>query len=213
MKKQDLKQCFDKIVPSDELVSDTVSKVENSARRESRRGFALSYRLASAVCALVLVLGLGVFALRDPAMIPLDASSSRGSAAAVRSRSASNDAVPAAHTTLDAAIDMADRAYAQGGEWAVLAGNLDGCYFNGATPDGAGYRLTLVITPSAGAEIFLSSGAELTYAGSAVSVDIRLADLSEADGILSLVSRNVIVRFDGSNGELWTLEEIISAKK
>ena len=71
MKEQDLRRCFSKIKPSESLVSDTIRRINEAGERQSARAsFRFSYRLASAMCALVLVIGLGVAVLYNPTMIP-----------------------------------------------------------------------------------------------------------------------------------------------
>jgi hypothetical protein len=66
MNKQQLKQCFDRIKPSEQLVAETIQRVHALERKKTmpvRRAapnFAFATRLGTAACALLLVVGIGI---------------------------------------------------------------------------------------------------------------------------------------------------------
>ena len=206
MKEQDLKRCFSKIKPSESLVSDTIRKISEAEEKQSARAsFRFSYRLASAMCALVLVIGLGVAVLYNPTMIP---KSTEGESVAQMSLVSGRTAEDEVESTLPASCDtavlerMTEDAKRAGGEYAVFFGSLDGCYFGGVTPeeaeDGVMYRCTLTFT---------ASTASSDETGS-IQADVYVYDADTLDMILASTAGHVYVRLGGMDGD-WTVEELI----
>lgn len=201
MKEQDLKRCFSKIKPSERLVNDTIRKIDEAERAESTRpAFRFSYRLASAVCALVIVLGLGVAVLYNPTMIPKAQDAESASPMSLASgRTADDDQSAQTTAVADTAVlaRMNADAEAEGGEYKVFFGSLDGCYFGGVTPEdaerGVMYRCTLTFTVSE---------------DESVQADVYVYDSDTMDMILGSTAGYVYVRLSDSDGG-WVVEELI----
>ncbi len=210
MKEQDLRRCFSKIKPSERLVDDTIRKIgEAEEGRSTRPAFRFSYRLASAMCALVVVLGLSVAVLYNPTMIP---KASEGESASpmslVSGRTAENDPTSMETAACDTAVlsRMARDAEKAGGEYAVFFGNLDGCYFGDVTAEdaerGVIYRCTLTFT------VGTASEESAAVAGDAVQADVYVCDADTMDTILSSTAGYVYVRLTRDGGE-WVVEDLI----
>ena len=206
MKEQDLRRCFSKIKPSESLVSDTIRRINEAGEKQSARAsFRFSYRLASAMCALVLVIGLGVAVLYNPTMIP---KTHEGETAAqmslVSGRTAEDETESALPVSCDTALleRMTEDAKRTGGEYAVFFGSLDGCYFGGVTPeeaeDGVMYRCTLTFTVST---------ATTDETGS-IQADVYVYDAGTLDTILASTAGHVYVRLGGVDGD-FVVEELI----
>lgn len=77
MKKSDLRSALGKIRPSEELILKTLEKTESEKQKKipkfevRQNRFAFSYRLAGAVCALLLIISAGVYLGRDNVVSPV----------------------------------------------------------------------------------------------------------------------------------------------
>lgn len=219
MKEQDLRRCFAKIKPSESLVSDTIRRIgEAEEKRSARSSFRFSYRLASAVCALVLVLGLGVAVLYNPTMIPKSYETESASPMSLVSGRNVNEGAATEPTVTpndDVLSRMTGDARSAGGEYgdyAVFFGNLDGCYFDGVTPEdaehGVMYHCTLTFTVNE-EDLTASSGATALFIDEgAIRADVYVYDADTMDMILGSCADHVYVRLAVERGE-WVVEELI----
>ena len=209
MKEQDLKRCFSKIKPSESLIRSTTEKIGELGTAREKTGFRFSYRLASAMCALVLVIGLGVAVLYNPTMIPTaESTESSAPMSLVSGRTSDDGADLVMAATCDTAVleRMTEDGMAEGGEYAVFFGSFDGCYFGEVTPEdkeqGVMYHCTLTFTVSA-----VSYGAS-AVPGDSVQADICVYDTDTIDNILNLTAGHVYVRLACENGE-WVVRELL----
>lgn len=219
MKEQDLIRCFSKIKPSESLVSDTIRKINEADEKQSARaGFRFSGRLASAMCALVLVLGLSIAVLYNPTMIPKSHEGESAAEMALMSgRTVIQDSVaePTVTPNDDVLSRMTGDARSAGGEYgdyAVFFGNLDGCYFDGVTPEdaehGVMYHCTLTFTVNE-EDLTASSGATALFIDEgAIRADVYVYDADTMDMILGSCADHVYVRLAVEHGE-WVVEELI----
>lgn len=152
MRKEDLREAFGKIKPSDALIDDTINAIRNGQRvnsRNEKNGFAFTYRLAGAMCAFAVLIGVGVTFGKDivlrpsedtpatyertafndvdvfrPATIPtgLEADSIIPSAP-------QNDSEELPEIKSEAIAELEEKAEAFGEGWSVIYGTVDGCYF------------------------------------------------------------------------------------
>lgn len=210
MKEQDLRRCFSKIKPSERLVNDTIRKIgEAEESRSTRPAFRFSGRLASAMCALVVVLGLSVAVLYNPTMIPTAQDAESASPMSlVSGRAAEDEISDSTALSHDANVltRMASDAEKAGGEYAVFFGSLDGCYFGDVTEEdaerGVIYHCTLTFTVGAASEESFAA------AGDALQADVYVCDADTMDTILSSTAGYVYVRLTRDGGE-WVVEELI----
>ena len=216
MKEQDLRRCFSKIKPSESLVSDTIRKINEAEQKQSARvGFRFSYRLASAVCALVLVLGLGVAVLYNPTMIPTaHESDSAAEMALVSDRTVihQSTAEHAVTPKTDILSRMVSDATKADDEYTVFFGKLDGCYFDGVKDEdaerGVIYHCTLTFTVDE-EKLTASSGAFVPYIDDgAIQADVYVYDTDTMDMILDSAAGHVYVRLANERGE-WVVRELI----
>ena len=137
MNKQQLKKCFDRITPGEELMRSTLEAVHAAQAGQgqtvrSMPRYAFATRLAGAACALVLVVGLGVTIARQSATSPLLSEEGRG----VDLLPANEGPLEPSEQADDAVFDSLDHliaaAQAEGGDWMVLEGRVDAFY---AEPD------------------------------------------------------------------------------
>lgn len=210
MKEQDLRRCFSKIKPSERLVNDTIRKIgEAEESRSTRPAFRFSGRLASAMCALVVVLGLSVAVLYNPTMIPKSPESEGAAEMALASgRTVIQDTAAEPTVSHDANVltRMASDAEKAGGEYAVFFGSLDGCYFGDVTEEdaerGVIYHCTLTFTVGAASEESFAA------AGDALQADVYVCDADTMDAITNSTAGYVYVRLTRDGGE-WVVEELI----
>ena len=219
MKEQDLIRCFSKIKPSESLVSDTIRKINEADEKQSARaGFRFSGRLASAVCALVLVLGLSIAVLYNPTMIPkTQEGESAAEMALLSGRTVIQDSLAESTVTPDGgvlsrmAVDAAE-AGGEYGEYAVFFGSLDGCYFGDVTSQdaerGVTYHCTLTFTVNE-EDLTVSSGATALFIDEgAIRADVYVYDADTMEMIMNSTAGHVYVRLSGERGE-WVVEELI----
>ena len=153
MKKEDLRQAFAKIKPSEALINDTIMAVQTGQkvnRRNEKPAFSFTYRLAGAVCAFAVLLGVGVTFGKDIVLSPTE------DTPAAYERTAFNDVdvfrpatVPSgleADAIIPPVVDtpsddeladkkdeaiafLKEKANSLEGEWSLIYGAVDGCYF------------------------------------------------------------------------------------
>ena len=137
MNKQQLKQCFDRIEPSEELILSTLTAVRSKQRSNvqtsrSMPRYAFVTRLASAACALVLIIGVGVMIARQEGTDPLVSDGGReGEVLPAQERTPDTDA-QADGTALESPDQLIAKATEAGGDWMVLQCRVDAFY---AEPD------------------------------------------------------------------------------
>ena len=214
MKIQDIKDCFDRVVPREELIADTVAKIDLMRSRDEKKariGFGFSYRLATAMCALALVLGLGVMAMRDPDMVP----HTDGGGAVARSIAGGDEIAPTAYTVSCELEEMAARAEAEGGEWIVFTGKVERCEHVDLTSEekarGITYHYNLVFSPLGEDTIFASDTESVPFIHGFGTVSTELYgeddEYSTIAGVLGGYSNIRIKRA----ADTWVVCEIIPA--
>ena len=154
MKKEDLREAFGKIKPSDALIDDTINAIRTGQRVNTRReknSFGFTYRLAGAMCAFAVLLGVGVTFGKDIVVRPYE------DTPAAYERTAFNDVevfrpvtspagleadaiIPSAPESdseelddkkSEAIVALKEKAKELGEGWSLIYGTVDGCYFVG----------------------------------------------------------------------------------
>ena len=154
MRKEDLREAFGKIKPRDALIDDTINAIRSGQRvntRNEKNGFAFTYRLAGAMCAFAVLIGVGVTFGKDIVLRPSE------DTPAAYERTAFNDVEVFRPATIPAGLeadaiipavteqepeDLSDKkseaiaalekkAESLGDGWSVVYGTVDGCYFVG----------------------------------------------------------------------------------
>ena len=179
MTKQDLREAFAKINPRGELVEDTIRKVSEQRNRAAQKepffSRVLRYRMVAATCALALVLVTGIIAGRER----FGTENTPNAGSAVESRQVAR--TPSIHMyTLEEETEQLKRfintAEAAGGNWVVICGTVDGCYFDDRS-EKDGYCVTQIEASALCAH--------------------NISGITEED----LVEGGVIAEFDGNDEE------------
>ena len=154
MKKEDLRKAFGKIKPSEALIDDTLTLLRTGEKRSERRErstFSFTYRLAGAMCAFAIMVGVGVAFGKDIILSPaedtpgaygrdafneVDAfrpnSAPSGMEADMLVETPRNDELDESELNANKSLAVAElvsKGESLGGKWTVVYGTLDGCYF------------------------------------------------------------------------------------
>lgn len=144
MKKEELRAALRQIKPDEKLISSTLEKIEKQKKRQTYRSsfFTVSYKLASAMCALIAVICIGVFIGKDAIISPVeDTPDTYSHSPFVMSplpKEAEDDSAFAldegSDDTSSESIELATaellcRAGEAEGDWQVVQGQIDGVYF------------------------------------------------------------------------------------
>lgn len=129
MKKSDLAKALGRIRPRDELIQKTLDKMESEKQKKipkfevRQSNFSFAYRLAGAMCALILIIGAGVYFGRDTIVTPTADSPDGYQRAAFNadSTAASTTAAPSLVSAEQTALALAERAE---GKWDVFEGEV-----------------------------------------------------------------------------------------
>lgn len=208
MKRQELRACFDRIQPREELIRSTLSRVH--AAQEERptpasSGYSFMMRLAGAACALVLLIGIGVSLGKDAITAPdvLPASDERMTPMAVGDEREGQDKTP----TADAAVlvgceQMVEQAKSYASDWMVCSAMVDAVYFKSETEGVATLRPQTLADGSAND---FSADDELTVVAAFDASDDALGAMVDQMGSEVLVGLHVETR-DGES--VWVIHEM-----
>ena len=212
--KQELKQCFERIEPSEALIRDTLRRMQEV--REGRESapvrmpsFAFGYRLVGALCALLLVLSVGVvFVGRTglPNAVRSGVPTDEGAPLSISEQPHEGDAheITAALTGCE---DMIERAKAYGEDYAVLAGVVESMYFVHAD------EAVALIAPQTIAQMNVTKESlswENAESGT-LAVTVRLSDVELVQQLVDAVALEVLVGAHAEQteqGDVWVLHEI-----
>ena len=129
MKKSNLRSALGRIHPSEELITKTLDKMESEKLKKvpkfevRQSNFSFAYRLAGAMCALILVIGAGIYFGRDTVVSPVADTPDGYQRAAFNADSTASSgtttqtSVSAEHS----AITLAERAE---GKWEIFEGEI-----------------------------------------------------------------------------------------
>lgn len=222
MKKQQLRDCFDQVKPREELVHTTLDRIHAVQRGDVKTphrtpNFGFATRLATAACALVLLVGVGVSLGRymitapDPSLSPGE----RVSPSEINEHAQPYEATPNA-TMIRGAESIIARAKAQGGEWAVAEADVEAFYFLELTDEQRAegvihccavvLRTKAIVETNAREEHALPVG----EAGGTFAARISLTDATDATRMMDAVDSSVLVRLHlaETDGEMaWMIEE------
>ena len=143
MNKDDIRQALGKIQPREELVSDTIKKayeLKYSKKETPFSAFSCNFKLATTMCALALVLCIGVFAginglFTEPALTP----ASEGKA-----RIADTDIIYNTNdNNYESVSQLISDAKHAGGEWAVIYGVINACFIQSDSDDEIHYLVQI----------------------------------------------------------------------
>ena len=154
MRKEDLREAFGKIKPSETLIDDTLMLLRTGERRSEKRErstFSFTYRLAGAMCAFAIMVGVGVTLGKDIILSPSEDTPAAygreafnqvdvfrpnvapsGMEADMIVEGAKNEGLTAEALESQKTVAVAEltgKGEALSGEWSVVYGTLDGCYF------------------------------------------------------------------------------------
>jgi len=129
MKRSELRSALGKVRPSEELITKTLDLMESETQKRipkfevRQSNFAFAYRLAGAMCALILVIGVGIYFGRDTVVSPVADSGAGYQRTAFNADTAAKDT---AKTELlngaeDAAASLSQKAE---GSWNVFEGEV-----------------------------------------------------------------------------------------
>lgn len=136
MKKEQLRASFARIQPREALVQATLERIcEQRARGAvdgKRQSLGFATRLATAACALLLVIGVGVMAARNGLLPSSDAvlasDDERTAPLTVDGQSAEGDAAVEPQSGFVGCEDMIAAARGYGSDWAVGSATVEGVY-------------------------------------------------------------------------------------
>lgn len=215
MKKQQLRDSFDKIRPSEELVDTTLDRIHAVQSGESEKprrvfNYGFAARLATAACALVLLVGVGAslgrFVITPPDQVQI-----------VEGR----ENVPTYEITPNAvkiisAENYIGRAKAQGGEWAVAEAEVETVYYLNLTDEqksvGVIQSCAVALSEIKIAETNASEEHTVPVgkAEEMFAAQISLTEEADVTRIMNAIGSTVLVRLhvsDPSGEIVWTIEE------
>lgn len=224
MKKQELRAALDKIRPDEALIGATLNRIEERRQNErmSDRGtsYGFTYRLASAVCALLLMIGLGVMVSQNPAIAPVE-----GGTEGMEDRLApiaetgedDTHVVPLPTDASERLGGMVSRAAEEGGDWLVVQGTLEGCFFGELTKAdseaGVAYRCTMALTPMLLLDATTpdpDASSDLSHGGEALQAEIALYDDATLQELIDSMGSVACFRLSGTvqDGQMvWQVRE------
>ena len=223
MKKQQLRDCFDKVKPREEIVRTTLDKIHEVRQKaaETPRGstanFGFVTRLATSACALVILVAIGVPLGRN--VIKMQGTSpgkdERMSRPDTQNAAEPYKINPNTATIIDAG-DIIARARAQGGDWAVAEAEIDAFYFLELTDEqiaagisqscGVALRTKTLVETNVSEEHALSG----VKNGEMLIAKICFTNPDDASQMINSVGSSVLVRLhmEETNGEsIWIIEE------
>ncbi len=219
MKKNDLRSTLGAIRTREELVRSTMEKIEaqraqSEKREESKRfDFSFGMRLAGAMCALMIVVGIGIYGARiNP---PLDTGSNYGfdRAHELNGEDDASDEASALNGLSEASLaieKLAAEAEHIDGDWAIISGTAEACYFaGGEEADGESHCIIAMSVE----KVERTSGISLDSAE--LSAEIVFESDAEWQNFINGLSSKACFLLsvsEGENGHIWTVEKFIYEK-
>ena len=228
MRKQELRATLAQIQPDEALVTATLARVREQKEKQSKRGvnpYAFTYRLAGAMCALLLLIGVGFGVGSDKIASPvadtpdtytrtqfndvgdpISTTSTTGKNEVGKTEdkqktpTASNERIAAAIEELRAVAATYD------GDWVLLQGDVQSCYFLPAEDGRAMCAVAL------GVDHIHDASGDAISVEDVVSAEIRFEDDAEmqtfADAMGTKLCLLLIPR-DGTGAASLQIEEYI----
>ncbi len=206
MKRQELRDCFDRIRPREELIRSTLERI--NGREEARSAarvmptYAFATRLAGALCALLLLIGIGVLVGRDAIVAPdtLPASDERMAPMTIDGQKDGGEPT-AGGAVLVGCEQMIEDAKAYGSAWAVCSATVDAVYFKSETEGIA--TLSLQTVADCSVSDWTDGEQTLVAAFDAVSEDMRALVDRMGEEVL------VALHTESRDGEsVWVIHEV-----
>ena len=213
MKRKELRDCFESIWPRAQLIKTTLERVHavqygRAAASRPTWSYAFATRLATAACALLLVLGIGVYVGRNGNL--LSVADARGGDIPTPMNIKDATALDPAPSNGDASAlleqceDMITRAKVYGSDFAVLSATVDAVYFVDAAKQGMDGRCAVVLCPRTVVH------ATETVADSLDTEDSLIAYAALSDGLINAISSDLLLGMhaeQGTDGPVWVIHE------
>ena len=218
MRKEELRASLAKIQPREELIISTINKMnEQRLGIRQKRSFgtrAFAYRLATALCALVVVMGLGVFSGVNQMSLP-DAENPLLRGADVTT---GDSGVSPASLSGDDVEMLSAMARSKGGEWAIVEGHVQSCFFLELTEeqkrDGVIFLCGVEIVTTAISEGTLDASLLPTESES-LSAVIKFTDAEAANEFFSVHDAPILFSIRplaDSESHVWSVDDYIIIK-
>ena len=212
MKRQELCAALDKIRPSEELICSTINKM-NEQRLGIRQKRSMSTpmfasRLATAVCALLVVIGISVYA---PSLSGVDSSDTSDAMRHASTDAGENEGISSASYDMETSEMLASIAKLEHNEWVVLEASVDMCMITSVGEDGSLYNCVLQLGVLRVADSDLSPDIEIPQAEASINASIRIYDEDTANKLFALSDENISFLLTASEGK-WTVEDFIIHK-
>lgn len=222
MKKQELYASLEKIKPDEKLIRATLEKIEQQKEKQERKSsfFAVSYKLASAACALAIVVCVGIFAGKDAIISPVEDTPDTYSPSSFALNALPKEAEDEPFTadepsdvktdeTEQAGAELLSRAAELSGDWQVIQGTIDGMYFVPNAADGEGDCLTAVkVERTIGSQ----GDSDLPISDGYISVSVNLDGDLSADELAQAMGARVcaiLVATEQSGKPVWQITDIL----
>ena len=210
MRKEELYASLARIQPSEELICSTINKINEQRigirEKKSMPTFAFAYRLASALCALVLVVGIALYA--QP-MMSSDSIGDLGRNADGSLLSEGADVAPTAYG-IDESEMLAGVGRLQYDSWVVTEGKVSAVLFGEVTEDeranGVIFKCVAQIDVAGIYDGTLSDAYAQT---DSVNASIAFYDAQDANDFISLSGESVAFLLTVQDGECAIAEYII----
>ncbi len=206
MRKEELCASLAKIQPSEELICSTINKINEQRlglkKRRSMTTPMFASRLASAVCALLVVIGAAFYVQPSLSLQsePIDSSSRSG----MDGSPYSEDITPLDSHSMDASLLLSSIARLEYSDWAVVEASVDMCLFAPAD-EGALYTCILQL----GAVRVADSDSSHSFEeGAPISATVSIYDEETANRLFSLSDENVSFLLTAGE-DTWQIEDFI----
>ena len=216
MKKEDVRASLSRIKPDEALIALTLDNIEKQRERSERRSsfFNVSYRLATAMCALVVVICVGFLVGKGGLLTtenkdgyyqsPFTVNEVVNDSARALEDEATADESDNAEEAIAALLSRAEGAE---GAWHAYLATLDGIYFSPSNESG---DTVCLVTLRIERLLALSEGLEATSEESII-VSVPLEEASLVDLLVNAIGERVCVRAyvpDSEGDNLWQIADI-----
>lgn len=225
MRKEELRASLGRIRPEESLIQQTLLRVQEQKERQARRfnPFAYTYRLAGAMCALLLLVGFGLGVAGDRISSPVAdtpdsytrtqfndvaepiASSQEHALPEDEQGTLPADTAESAH--IEAAVQaLREIAQQLDCEWVLLQGQVNGCYFL------PGQDEVSVCAVALGVDQIHDASSESILVEDMVSAEIRFADGAQMQTFVDAMGAKlclVLIPNEGSGESALQIEEYI----
>jgi len=226
MKKEDIKIALNKITPREELIESTLERMAEKEEKQSIFSFfsqnSFSYRLATAVCSLILVVGIG-FALGrtyTPSDIT-DNSIVDPQERIIAHEGTSSEAASPSIAMVDDTQALIAAASSFDSDWVVVNGCMDAYYFLPLTESDSeasiAYRCIVNISSIEIADYSLSSEIKIPESGDSISAEICFNSQSTmqtfVNAMNSKINLHLIANPEGSDTAWQIMHYVIYKNK